>query len=213
MSRIVKIDAIVVDSKVIDSAAEILAGGGAVVIPTETQYGLALRADGADAAERLGRIKKRRRAQTAALFVKNIPMAERFCKFGPAARRLAETFLPGPLTLVLPGRPGQTAVSPAFCSPDGFGIRISSSPVVAALMDKVDFAVTATSANISGRMTPPTIEEIVRDLGDAVALFIDGGPCRGVIPSTVVKATDEVSVLRPGLISEREIMAVLGKEK
>jgi len=170
---------------------------------------LSIRADRENAPEKIGRIKKRSGVVPAAVFVKDIQMAELFCEVSDMARRLAARFLPGPLTLVLSARAGQRAVAAGFASEDGFGIRISSSPLVAALMAKTPFPVTATSANISGEISPATVNEIAKVLGDDVDLYVDGGPCRGVVPSTVLKVTDTVSVLRHGAIPEAEIRRFL----
>jgi L-threonylcarbamoyladenylate synthase len=174
-------------------------------MPTETQYSLSVRADDVQAMSKIGRIKKRDMKSKPALFVKDMDMAEKFCEINDKARKLAEKYLPGPLTMVLPAKNDQHFVSTDFLSDDGFGIRISSSPLIRMLMDRLAFAVTATSANISGELTHDSVEKIAGVFGDMVDLYIDGGPCRGIVPSTVLKVTDDLSVLRHGLISEAEI--------
>jgi L-threonylcarbamoyladenylate synthase len=199
------------DVETIRRAAKTLIRGGAVVIPTETQYGLSIRADRPDAPGKIDRIKRRNKTLPVALFVKDIRMAELFCEITEMAGKLAERFLPGPLTLIMPARPGQTAAAEAFASSGGFGVRISSSPVVAAVMQQVSFPITATSANLAGRKTPATVAEIRKELGDNVDLYLDGGPCRGVVPSTVVKAGADVEIVRHGVISDAEIKSVTGK--
>jgi L-threonylcarbamoyladenylate synthase len=193
------------DAEIIRRAAETLTEGGAVVLPTETQYGLSVRADRPDAPEKIVRIKKRNEAQPVALFVKDIEMAELFCEVTDTARKLAARFLPGPLTLIMPMRSGQTVAAAAFASADGFGIRLSSSPVVRAVMDLLTFPVTATSANLGGNRTPATVADIKKELGDEVDLYLDSGPCRGLIPSTVVKAGGRAEIVRHGVISDAEI--------
>lgn len=183
--------------------------GAAVVMPTETQYSLSLRADRAESMDTIVRIKKRDGFLKSALFVSDMDMAKDFCRVSQLAERLAERFLPGPLTLVLPERENQSRVFTGFLSEDGFGVRLSSSPVVEAVMGRVPFAVTATSANISGKPAAMSITEIAKTLGDEVALYIDGGPCRSMTPSTVIKVDKEVAVLRHGLMSEAEIRQFL----
>jgi L-threonylcarbamoyladenylate synthase len=190
---------------VIEETAAALTRGSVVVMPTETQYSLSIRADQDIAFAKICLIKERSETLKTSLFVKDLNMARQFCEVSKVAENLAECHLPGPLTMVLPARKDQDVVANGFCSPEGIGIRISSSPVIAAVMDIVSFPVTATSANISGRVTPDSIAEISRDFGDAVDLYLDAGPCRGRIPSTVVKANDSVTILRPGLIPETEI--------
>lgn len=211
MSRIVTCDPVTPAADVIKAAVEALIDGSAVVMPTETQYSLSVRGDDERAPAKIRMIKQRGETVAVALFVKDLTMAKSFCDINETARRLAEKYLPGPLTLVLPAKKGQVAVASAFASPDGFGIRLSSSPVIAAVMERAPFAVTATSANISGEMTPSTVGEINRVLGERVDLYLDAGPCRGVIPSTVVRVGDGVTVLRPGVIPETEIRRYLGE--
>lgn len=209
MSRRLSCDAVHPDNEVIEQVAEALTDGQTVVMPTETQYALSIRASVDNALEKICHIKQRKEGLSVALFVQDIQMAERFCDISDMAKKLADRFLPGPLTLVLPGKKGQTDVAAGFLSPHGFGIRVSSSPIVKAIMGRVAFPVTATSANISGRTTPQTVPEISRLLGDLVDLYLDAGPCRAVTPSTVVKADDDVTILRHGVIPEREIRRFL----
>jgi len=194
---------------IINETTAALTEGLTVVLPTETQYSLSIRADRDEAWEKIRIIKRRSENLKAALFVKDLDMARQFCEINEKAERLAEKFLPGPLTLVTPGKENQEMVASGFASEAGFGFRISSSPVIMAVMDRVDFPVSATSANISGGMTPATLSEISRILGESVDLYVDAGPCRGNVPSTVVNVTDEVTILRHGLISEKEIRQAL----
>lgn len=209
MSRILSCDPARPDAGIVWDVVGVLNAGNAVVIPTETQYGLLLRADREDAFVRLQQIKKRPEARKPALFVKDLEMAEKFCEISAVARALADRYLPGPLTLVLPPRAGQTSVPPQFLSADGFGIRLSSSPLVAAVTRHLSFPATATSANVSGEICPATVSEIQTIFGDAVNLYLDGGPCRGIVPSTVVKVAEGVEILRHGIISEAEIKSFL----
>lgn len=209
MNRILACHPVRPEVGVIEEAVAALNRGAAVVMPTETQYSLSIRADKDMAPARICLIKERPEALKTSLFVKDLDMARRFCTIVRTAEKLAACLLPGPLTLVLPPLKDQDVVAEGFCSPEGIGIRVSSSPVVAAVMDRVSFPVTATSANISGRVTPDSIDEISGDLGDAVDLYLDAGPCRGRIPSTVVRVDDEVTILRPGLIPETEIRRCL----
>jgi L-threonylcarbamoyladenylate synthase len=209
MSRVVACNPARPDPSVIDDAVSVIHAGGAVVAPTETQYGLMLRADSEQTLSRLQEIKKRPELRKPAVFVRDMAMAETFCTIDSMTRALAGRFLPGPLTLVLAPRPGQTVISESLISPDGIGVRISSSPLVAAIAGRVSCPITATSANISGELTPATVPEIRAALGDGIDLYLDGGPCRSVVPSTVVKIAGGIEILRHGLISEAEIKSFL----
>ena len=212
MSRVITCNPAAPDDAAVAAVVDALTDGLAVVIPTETQYGLAIRADSDSAPATVNRIKGRPEAERSALFVKDMAMAELFCRFTPLSRSLAARFLPGPLTLVLPAMKDQTVVSPEFLSAFGIGIRLSSSPLVAAVMARVSFPVTATSANRSGEMTPPTVDLIRKSLGEDVSLYLDGGPCRTLSASTVAAVNGEVRILRHGLIAEDEIRRHLRQE-
>lgn len=212
MSRIITCNPAAPDDTVIAAAVDALTAGLAVVIPTETQYGLAIRADSAAAPAAVNRIKGRPEAERSALFVKDIAMAESFCELTPLSRSLAARFLPGPLTLVLPARKDQMVVPPDFLSAFGIGIRLSSSPLVAAVMTRVTFPVTATSANRSGEIPPPTVDLIRKSLGEDVSVYLDGGPCRGLTASTVAAVNGQVKILRHGLIAEADIRRHLRQE-
>ncbi|NMC44341.1 MAG: threonylcarbamoyl-AMP synthase [candidate division Zixibacteria bacterium] len=212
MSRVIVCNPAAPEEKVIAAVVEALTEGLAVVIPTETQYGLAVRADSDEAPGTINRIKGRAESDRSALFVRDIAMAEAFCVLTPISRCLATKFLPGPLTLVLPAKENQTAVSRHFLSPHGIGIRLSSSPLVAAVMARVPFPVTATSANRSGEMTPATVDLIHKSLGEAVGLYLDGGPCRAITPSTVAAVNGAVRILRHGAIAEAELRSHLRRE-
>ncbi|MCK5125976.1 MAG: threonylcarbamoyl-AMP synthase [candidate division Zixibacteria bacterium] len=205
MSRTIKCDPANPDSGIIDSIVSVLDAGQVVVMPTETQYSLSIRADITTALDQICGIKKRDRQLLPALFVKDIDMARQFCEINTTAEILAKSFLPGPLTLVVPMKSGQNVVPEKFASDLGFGLRISSSPVLKAVMNRVDYPVTATSANISGLMPDTNIREISKLLGEQVALYIDAGLLRCKIPSTVISAGDEISILRQGIIAKSEI--------
>jgi L-threonylcarbamoyladenylate synthase len=212
VSQVITCNPAAPDDTAVAAVVDALTGGLAVVIPTETQYGLAIRADFDSAPAAVNRIKGRPEAERSALFVKDMAMAEQFCQFTPLSRSLAARFLPGPLTLVLPARKDQTVIPPDFLSVFGIGIRLSSSPLVAAVMARVSFPVTATSANRSGEITPPTVDLIRKSLGEAVSLYLDGGPCRGLTASTVAAVNGQVRILRHGLIAEAEIRRHLRQE-
>jgi len=212
VSLMLKCDHARPDDGVMDAIADALLDDQVVVMPTETQYALSTRCDREGTLEHIGRIKNRAVAAKPAVFVKNLAMVENICRLSSAARALADMFLPGPVTLVLPEREGQTSVAAEFVSEAGIGIRISSSPIIAAVMNRVPFPVCATSANVSGEMTPATVSLIYKALGDAVDVYVDGGACRGVVPSTVIKvAGEEIEILRHGLVAESDIRRCLEK--
>ncbi len=193
----------------IDRAVDFLLAGKIIVVPTETRYGLMARADKEEVITQLFHLKNRSSAQPTAVFIGSVPMMMHYVRLNPVAQRLASIFLPGPLTLVLPALEGITY---PVVYQNTLGIRVSSSPVVQAIMQRVNFPVTATSANISGDNQDTNINAIYEIFDEQVALYLDGGELNNQ-PSTIVDCTHEqVRILREGGIPAEEIYHALGKE-
>ncbi|MGE0501598.1 MAG: L-threonylcarbamoyladenylate synthase [Rhizobiaceae bacterium] len=189
-------------------ALALLRAGEAVVVPTETVYGLAGDATSGEAVARIFEIKGRPRFNPLIVHVADTAMAERIGRFDPVSRALAERFWPGPLTLVVPLVP-QASVhalatvgldTVALRMPRGFGrdlIRAFGKPLA------------APSANSSGGITGTTAEAVDADLGSKVRLIVDGGPAPVGVESTIVKAGGgSIVLLRPGGVTADEIEAV-----
>jgi L-threonylcarbamoyladenylate synthase len=125
------------------------------------------------------------------------------------ARTLMDAFWPGPLTLVFRARPG---LSPRLLGGgQTLGIRLSSSPIVSDLLDRLGGPITGTSANLSGAPPARTASEVASQLGDRVDLILDGGPTQEERPSTVVDVSGtEVLVPREGAIPSNKVWRALG---
>jgi len=202
------------DDAAIAEAAQRLARGEAVAFPTETVYGL-----GADAASDQGvaaiyRIKGRPADHPLIVHVLDADQADWWGELGEAGRALARAFWPGPLTLIVRRR-GQ---APAFaCGGEAtVGLRSPSHPVARALLAAFaklgGHGVAAPSANRFGRVSPTRASHVADDLGDDVALILDGGPCEVGLESTIVDLSrGEPVLLRPGGIDARRIEHVLGR--
>jgi len=205
---VVKVNAESPDPTLVERAIAVLTSGGLVVAPSETQYGLLARADQDAALERAVGAKQRGAEKPMAVFAASVELIMHYASLNPPAQRLARLFLPGPLTLVLPVLGSwHTAIVPE----GKIGIRVSSCPFIQATMERVDFPVTATSANIAGDQESSDVVPIARLLGDQVDLFLDGGPLPGP-PSTVVDCCEsEVKILREGAIDSEAIKAALAK--
>lgn len=138
-----------------------------------------------------------------AIFARNRDEIERFGEMTEISRRLTERFLPGPLTLVV--RAAGTW-EPQVVMNERIGIRWSPGEVISGLLAMTDFPLTATSANLSGTPDAETVQEIAAAFGEAVNLYLDGGPLKG-ITSTVVECSGERPViLREGAISREQIL-------
>lgn len=192
-------------------AVEILSEGGLVAIPTETVYGLAADASNADAVARLYAAKGRPQFNPLIAHVASLEMAEGEAVFSPTARRCAEAFWPGPLTLVLPVR-AETRISDlARAGLDTVGLRWPDNKAAQALITVLGRPLVAPSANTSGHVSPTRADHVAADLGSVIDLIVDGGPCRVGMESTILGFDgDEPLLLRPGGIAREEIEAKLG---
>jgi L-threonylcarbamoyladenylate synthase len=190
-------------------AASILRGGGIVAYPTDTLYGLAADPGSAAAMAQLYRIKGRPVDLAVPLIASGLPQVEAAGgELGPATRRLAEAFWPGPLTLILPGWPGLDARVHA-----GLGtvaVRVPDHPVARMLADLCGFPITSTSANRSGGPATNDPEEVRRVLGGELDGLIDAGPSPGGPPSTIVDAGGVVPrLVRAGAVSWDRVLECL----
>lgn len=191
-------------------AAETLMGGGLVAIPTETVYGLAANALDPRAVAKIFAAKDRPLFDPLIVHLANVNWWPRVVsEFPPLARRLADFFWPGPLTIVLPKSDAVpdlvTAGLPTV------GIRVPDHPLTRALLRLADVPVAAPSANPFGRLSPTTAEHVRQQLGNRVDLILDGGPCRVGVESTIVQLLDgQATLLRPGGVPLEAIEALIG---
>ena len=195
----------------ITGAARLFCAGRLVAFPTETVYGLGADATSPEAVARIFAAKGRPRFNPLIAHVASLDAALAEGKMGAAARRLAERFWPGPLTLVVPRRRGGSVCDLACAGLASVGLRMPAHPLALALLRAVGRPVAAPSANRSGRLSPTTAADVVADLGGAVGVVFDGGPCPVGVESTIVGFDGDVPVLlRPGGLAREEIEAVLG---
>lgn len=187
-------------------AASVLMRGGVVLYPTDTLYGLAVDARNPAAIRLLKGLKARETRKPISVVVPHHDALEEYALMTDVARELARRHLPGALTIVLPGGSG---ISSDILLNGALGIRIPDDPFVRALSEVFGAPYTATSANMSGLPTPPTVEEILTQFGPQmrhIDLVIDAGPRAGGVPSTVVAIVDDrVHVLREGAISREAL--------
>jgi L-threonylcarbamoyladenylate synthase len=195
------------DPEAVDRAVDALRSGRPVVLPTETVYGVAALPSVPGATARLFALKGRPDTVPLAVLVADVDQAAEVAELdGAVARRLAERYWPGPLTLVLRRRP-EAAAFELGGRPETVGIRCPDHDLVRAIAGRVG-PIATTSANRHGEPTPLTAAEAATALAGAVAVIVDGGTCAGV-PSTVVDCTDDgLSILRAGSLSEAAVWAV-----
>ena len=193
----------------IDRGISILRQGGVVAFPTDTVYGLGAGADLYQAVERVYRIKGRPQNMALPLLLADTSQISEVAEsVPPVAWLLARSFLPGALTLVLP----KSSSVPDIITAGGktVAVRIPAHPVPVALAEDLG-PIVGTSANLSGKPSALTAEEVYSQFGDKIDLVIDGGRCPGSRESTIVDVTGEVpKVLREGAISREELKKVCG---
>lgn len=196
--------------KDIEAAAAILRAGGLVGIPTETVYGLG--ANGLDpaAVRRIFEAKGRPQDNPLILHIPDPSWLERYCRDVPAAaRRLAEQFWPGPLTMILPRR--TLVPDEVTCGLETVGVRCPDHPVTLAIIRAAGVPVAAPSGNRSGRPSPTCARHMLEDMEGRIQAVVDGGPCGVGVESTIVDLTCRPPrLLRPGGVSLEELEAVLG---
>ncbi len=192
-------------------AADLLRAGEVVALPTETVYGLAANALDARAVAKIYEIKGRPAHNPIIIHVADLALARRCVRAWPeAAARLASSFWPGPLTMVLP----RAAEIPDMVTAGGdtVGVRWPSHPFMQAVIRECGFPLAAPSANLSNQVSPTNAEHVRQGLGGRIPLIVDGGQSQVGIESTVVDVSGAgVRVLRPGMIHEPVIAAALGE--
>jgi L-threonylcarbamoyladenylate synthase len=193
-----------------EAAARRLAAGGLVAFPTETVYGLGADAANATAIAHLYAAKGRPAFNPLIAHVPDIAAARRIGRFDARALELAETFWPGPLTLVVPKTEGCPVADLATAGLDTVAIRIPDHPVAQAILRAFGGAVVAPSANISGHVSPTLAAHVESDLAGRIDLIVDGGPVTVGVESTIVGCFEAPMLLRPGGLSRERIEAVLG---
>ncbi len=186
--------------------------GGLVAFPTETVYGLGADAFNEDAVRRVFELKGRPAGNPLIVHVDGPEMAAGVVReWNGEARRLADAFWPGPLTIVLE----KSDRVPGIVTGGGptVGVRCPDHPVTLALIGACGAPLVGPSANPSGRVSPTTADHVRESFDASDVLTLDGGACRAGIESTVLDLTTvPARVLRPGVIGAERIAAVLGRE-
>lgn len=197
----------IIPASEIQTALEILQKGGIIAFPTDTVYGLGALAFDNSAIESIYIAKKRPIEKAIPVLVGDIKDFDVVAENIPdMALKFAENFLPGPLTCVIPKK---STLPPAISATNTVAVRIPNHPEALNLL-KLTGAMAVTSANISGKESPVTAQEVYEQLHGRIPLILDGGKTFGGIPSTLVDCTKETPIiLREGPISLEQLLSVL----
>lgn len=194
----------------IDIAVALLKQGEVVAMPTETVYGLAADISNQQAVEQIFSLKKRPANHPLIIHISAIEQLTHYAIDIPDyALQLAKHFWPGPLTLVL--TKSHLVGDWVTGGQETVGIRMPNHPIALKLIERVGSPLAAPSANQFGKISPTQVKHVQAEFGDAIHI-VDGGSCDIGIESTIIDATQEsvCTILRPGMISEQMIQAVLG---
>ncbi len=195
----------------INTAVTLFREGEIVAFPTDTVYGLGSDVFQASGIIKLFEAKGRESNKAIAVLIGSMDQAKSITDhMTDMAVRLCEAFWPGGLTVIVPKK---NTIPELISNTDRIGIRIPDHPVVLEMLK--DFGPLATtSANLSGKPSTKTAQDVYDQLHNRVPMIIDGGTCPGGIPSTVVDCSgDEPIILREGPVSEKDIYRVLEIEK
>ena len=191
--------------------AEILKNGGIAAIPTETVYGLAANAYNGEAVSKVFEAKGRPTDNPMIVHISKLEeIYPLVTVFPEKARKLAEAFWPGPLTMILP----KSDIVPRQVAPrlETVAVRMPSHPIARKIIELAGVPLAAPSANSSGSPSPTTAQHVLHDLDGKIDAIVDGGECDVGIESTVITLATEVPrLLRPGGITVEQLEGVLGK--
>ncbi len=201
------------DNLKINEAAQIIKNGGLVVFPTETVYGIGANGLDANAVEKIFIAKGRKQDNPLILHISNKKMLEQIAQnINPIEEKLMEAFWPGPFTIILDRKPCVPNIVTGGL--DTVGVRMPSGEIAKSLIEISNCPIAAPSANISGKPSGTTIEDIFEELKDRVDCIIDGGKTEVGLESTVVRVIDGIpNILRPGKITPDEIKEAVGSVK
>jgi L-threonylcarbamoyladenylate synthase len=190
----------------LSEAATLLRDGALVAFPTETVYGLGADATKSDAVAKIYALKKRPSFNPLICHVATIEQAERIAIFNARARLLAQSFWPGPLTMVLPIHPDGTLSDLVTAGLKTVAVRIPSHPVALDLLHLVDRPIAAPSANMSGTVSPTSALHVADSFGHDAPFILAGGSSTIGLESTIIDASNEcVTLLRPGHITLEDL--------
>lgn len=199
------------DESSINLACTLLKKGEIVGVPTETVYGLAGDARNPSAIKKIFEAKGRPNDNPLIVHISDMNMLKSLVSFVPDdAEKLAEAFWPGPLTIIMPK--GKAVCNEVCAGLSSVGIRMPSHPIAHEIIKRSGVPFAAPSANLSGKPSPTTATDVLSDMNGKIPLIINGGECVAGVESTVVSVLSETPIiLRPGVITDKDISKVLKK--
>lgn len=203
-----KLDPERIDGELIAEAAEVIRRGGLVVFPTETVYGLGADATNEDAVKDIFRAKGRPGDNPLIIHVASPDEAAKYTETCELYYRIAEAFMPGPITVILPSRDNIPLATRAGLPT--VAVRCPENKIARALISAAGVPIAAPSANLSGSPSPTSFKHVVDDMNGRCDVIIDGGDCDFGLESTIVKIDGDgaVTLLRPGRITVGDLESI-----
>ena len=212
--EIIKINSQEPEISLVTYAAEKIRAGEVLGMPTDTFYGLAVDPFNLHAVDRVYEIKTRSRHKPLSLLIESVDQAADLAWPVPEIfYLLARRFWPGPLTIIVKADPKLPLKVTA--NTGNVALRVPAAEVPLAIIRSSGHPITATSANLHGAAECSSAMQVRDQLGDSLAIIVDGGPSPGVMPSTIIDLTVEGGgwrLLRHGAIPEEQIIELLGQE-
>ena len=210
-TKVVKMDSENIDYSIIMEAADIINKGGVVVFPTETVYGIGADALNEEAVDKIFKAKGRPQDNPLIVHIADFDELYDLAETVPeSAKKLAEKYWPGPLTMILYKK--NILSDKITANLDTAAIRLPVNKIALALIRESKKPIAAPSANTSGKPSPTEASHVIEDLMGKVDMIIDGGSTDIGLESSVVDMTGEIPViLRPGGITQENIIDVLGE--
>ncbi len=211
MTEIIRIDPIDFDPEELASAAEMIKNGKTVVFPTETVYGLGSDATHTESAKKIYAAKGRPSDNPLIIHISEPAEAEAYCHTSEMYYRLAERFMPGPLTVIMPKK--DTIPKAVTGGLDTVAVRCPLHRVAHELIRMAGVPIAAPSANLSGSPSPTCVEHVIADMNGRVDCIIDGGEAFFGVESTIVLINPDQSLtmLRPGAVTYEDLLSVTPK--
>ena len=192
--------------------SELLNAGEVVAVPTETVYGLAANACDETAVSKIFEMKGRPNFNPLIVHVCGVDMARTYGVFNPAAELLAQTYWPGPLTLILPIADNAELAPNVTAGLGTVGLRHPDQNDTSDVIRLLNKPLAAPSANVSGQLSPTTPQHVAGSFGDKIKYIMTGGKARVGLESTIVDLTGDVPVLlRAGFVTLGELQNLLGE--
>ena len=212
-TEVIKIDQNNMDTEALERAAAIIRDGGLVAFPTETVYGLGADALSAEASKKIYAAKGRPSDNPLIVHVVEFSDMEKIAQEMPEeAKKLADAFWPGPLTMIV--RKNDKVPYETTGGMDTVAVRMPNHPVALELIRRSGGYIAAPSANTSGKPSPTLAEHVAFDMDGRIPMILDGGPVGIGIESTIVDLTEEIPmILRPGYITPKMLEKVIGEVK